>query len=352
MLSLLQGCERDEAKIQWSGETMGTYYRITVIEREALDKDNLRQIVDTELQRLTQIFSTYLVDSEVSRFNQREANACIQVSSDFIDVLEASLYIHDKSNGAFNPLIEPLVSRWGFGASERVFDFPSPDEIASLRQSIDVSGLQVNPAVQTVCKGNAEMHLDFSAIAKGYAVDQLSRRLSEVGVNHHLVDVGGELAVRGKNASGVAWRLAVEQPDKQYGVAQLVFALGDGGVATSGDYRNYFIVEGKRYSHTIDPISGYPVGHNLASVTVIHDEAMVADAWATALSVLGFERAKSVAMEQQLAVYLLERENASAVSGNHADRSGDVVANVSGDVVSLHFREWHSPAFKRYLIEQ
>ncbi len=335
LLSLvaLLACGEPSQRVVLSGETMGTYYRLTLL----LDSDSraggidaavLEQRVSDRLQSLSETFSTYIPDSELSRYNGLQAPVCQAVSGDLASVVALSLRMHERSAGAFNPALGPVIARWGFDSAGRGPDWqpPGEQELAGLLASTDLGALALGPDGQ-LCK-TRDLALNFSAIAKGYGVDALAEWLDELGLEHYLVDIGGELRARGSNPDGLPWRLAVEQPVVASGQVLEVLEPGNSAVATSGDYRNYIDHAGQRFGHTIDPRNGRPVSHGLRSVTVVSDSAAEADAWATALMVLGPGPGASLARELGLAVLLVEDDTtASSPDG---------------------YRRWHSPAFEAF----
>ncbi|MGB2271631.1 MAG: FAD:protein FMN transferase [Pseudomonadales bacterium] len=346
-LFLLLGCDSQRsaedlyAAHRWSGETMGTYYRITIVEdadaQDGIDLTLVKQRVEQQLNEIIASMSTYEVDSEISQFNRLQPNQCLPVSQSLLDVVTLSLEINAKSLGAFNPLVAPLVERWGFGSSSADFVYPDNNEITRLLARADMSALSINDAAQSLCK-SSDIALDLSAIAKGYAVDRIADQLAALSATNYLVDVGGELIVAGHNPKGEAWRLAIERPVFRLGEIEQLVGLTDVAIATSGDYRNFFEFQGKRYSHTIDVRTGYPVQHNLASVSVIADTAAEADAWATALTVLGEKQARQLVDEHGLAVYLIKRENSFADEPESTESEDAVTA-------------WYSEQFSPYILQ-
>jgi thiamine biosynthesis lipoprotein len=203
-----------------------------------------------------------------------------------------------------------LVELWGFGASGPRDGAPSAQNVEALVAVAGHRNLRLDSESLSVLK-DTELALDFSSVAKGYGVDVVANWLQEQGVRRYLVEVGGEMRVSGLSHRGDAWQVAIEKPDSAIRTAAAGIALTDGAIATSGDYRNFFELDGRRYSHLIDPRTGWPVAHDLVSVTVIHPSAMLADAWATALTVLGAEAARVVAQQQGLAVYFIQRDGES-----------------------------------------
>jgi thiamine biosynthesis lipoprotein len=267
--------------------------------------------------------STYREDSEISRFNAAGVDQWFAVSPGFYTVLSAAMAVGWQSHGAYDVTVGPLVDLWGFGPPGPVTTPPPEDAIARVLEQVGQDHLRLDGDGRRLLK-RSPVRLDFSSIAKGYGVDRVAQWLGAQGVERYLVEVGGEMRLAGMSSRGDPWRIAIEKPDSGDRSAEQAIRLTDMGVATSGDYRNYFEIDGKRYSHSIDPRTGYPVAHDLVSVTVLHPSCMIADAWATALVVLGYEQAMAVAQEQGLAVYFIRRR---------------------GDT----FIDSHTPAFEPYL---
>ena len=229
----------------------------------------------------------------------------MEISSEFADVIHISQKVWTLSEGAFDPTIGPLVDLWGFGAADSEQSVPSAQSIDDALVNVGFESVVLEDS--TLIKQKA-LALDLSAVAKGYGVDLVADHLEMLALPDYLVEIGGEIRVSGFNAEGVAWKIALEQP-QLFAVVDRVIDLTDIAVATSGDYRNYFEKEGQRYSHTIDPRNGMPIRHQLASVTVITESCAEADAWATAFSVLGADESKELANRLGLAAYMLVRED-------------------------------------------
>ena len=311
-LVALAACGQQPQLHKLSGPTMGTVWNVTlaVPAKSNLDQQHLLSGIEDVLQVVNASMSTYRSDSEISRFNESPPDQWFSVSAGFYTVLSAAMTVGRQSNGAYDVTVGPLVNLWGFGPTGVVNAPPTAEAVAEVGRRVGQHYLHVNKERDALSK-SGDVYLDFSSIAKGYAVDEIARWLSGQGVADFLVEVGGEMRTSGLSPRGDAWRVAIEQPETgQFDIARSI-RLGDVGVATSGDYRNYFESGGVRYSHSIDPRTGYPVAHELVSVTVIHPSTMLADAWATALTVLGVNEAWSVAQEQGLAVYLIQREGES-----------------------------------------
>ena len=305
---LVQGCgETPGEAVQLAGATMGTRYHITWLEGEGQpNPEEVHVGVEALLDAVNASMSTYREDSEISRFNQAPPGEWIPVSEDFAEVFALARAVSEASGGAYDVTVAPLVNLWGFGP-EMDDEVPPQTAIEEALAQVGQARLEFDPQRPALRKPGP-ISLDFSSIAKGFAVDVLAQWLESQGMTDYLVEIGGEIRVAGINPHGKPWRVAVEKPEP---MARDVFAavtLTDAAIATSGDYRNYFEVDGVRYSHTIDPRTGAPVRHELVSVTVVHPSAALADAWATALVALGPGRALEVALSEQLAVYLISRD--------------------------------------------
>ncbi|ASP39756.1 thiamin biosynthesis protein ApbE [Bacterioplanes sanyensis] len=288
-----------------SGPTMGTVYNVAVVAPESTDLQPLQQRIDQRLAEINRVMSTYDPSSELSLLNQRtDVSESVVISADLADVIQMSLDVYRDSDGAFDATIGPLVNRWGFGPQERQ-QVPSEVEIAAIKAQIGMDKVQLDGDRLTT---SHPLYIDLSAVAKGWAVDEIAELVQQQGFAQFLVEIGGEIRAEGRKPDGSAWRIAIERPDMGLErEPQLVIELQGKGLATSGDYRNYYEVDGQRVSHTIDPVSGFPITHNLASVSVVHDSTGLADAWATALSVVGHERAMALAKQYNLAVYMIVR---------------------------------------------
>ena len=294
-----------------AGNTMGTVYSVKIVREEAstagLDSAAVHRGIDSLLQEVNRQMSTYLPDSEISRFNRSADTGWFPVSPGLYLVLDKAGEISRVSGGAFDITVGPLVNLWGFGPEDRRELVPTADEIQRRKSWVGSDQLQLRPSPPAVKKARPEIYCDLAAIAKGYAVDQVAEYLGQRGLRRYLVDIGGEIKTAGRNHRGKIWMVGISSPDDKSGVQKAV-ALDNRAMATSGDYRNYFEVDGVRYSHTIDPQTGRPITHSLASVTVIHETCMVADALATAIDVLGPEKGFDFAVRLDLPAYLLVRE--------------------------------------------
>jgi thiamine biosynthesis lipoprotein len=251
--------------------------------------------------------STWRADSELSLFNQRsDQSEWIAVSNGLFEVLKKAEEISMMTEGAFDVTIGPVVNLWGFGPQARPEQIPSEESLAESLAATGFEKLELRASPPAV-RATPSQYVDLSAIAKGYAVDAVARFLESEGIEAYLVEIGGEVRVSGRKPGGSTWRLAIEQPVSEGREVNRVVALESRAMATSGDYRNYYESDGRRYSHTIDPETGKPISHKLASVTVIADDCMTADGLATGLNVMGYERANELAVRENIPAYFIVR---------------------------------------------
>ena len=301
------GCSEKPEQLVFSGMTMGTSYQVKIITNDDVPTENLGEQIENRLSSLNQTFSTYIETSELMQFNQAKTGQPQAISEDMQVVMSIAREVYGLTDGAFDPTVAPLVNLWGFGPNESNNVIPQSEQIQQALSVIGLNHLVLNKAAKKAQR-EQDIKLDFSAIAKGYAVDAVADLLESSGIQHYLVEVGGELRAGGYKPNGDLWRIAIERASLVQGDVQQVIALQDVAVATSGDYRNYFEKNGKRYSHTIDPRIGYPVDHELASVTVIEETAVKADALATAMMVMGPEDSLMLAEKYNIPVYILVKE--------------------------------------------
>lgn len=304
---LLSGCDRGPERVVLRGATMGTTWSVIYRSGAAVAPDELQARIETELQAINAALSTYIADSEISRLNNATGDFEGELSERFATVLDEALEIGRITGGAYDVTVGPLIELWGFGAEEFSATVPAAAAIAQARGAVGAGRLDWDTGSRTL-RRPAGMSVDLSSIAKGYAVDRLSELLAERGVANSLVEIGGELRASGERPEGGAWRLAVESPDPSEQRFVEALSLNNAAVATSGDYRNYFEVDGKRYSHLVDPRTGYPVSHELVSVTVIDRACMTADALATALIVMGLDDGLALARSRGIAAHFVTRE--------------------------------------------
>jgi thiamine biosynthesis lipoprotein len=326
-LATIAGCTTQAptpaaAAVSFGGPTMGTTWSVTVVpgartideaERSAIDRD-----VQETLARVTALLSTWEASSELSRFNSSRSTAPVPVSRETYDVFRWALQLSQETGGAFDMTVLPIVEAWGFGAGgDPDAPRPSAATLSRLKARTGPGAIELDSAAQTARKRQPEVACDVSGLAPGYAADLVVAALERRGLTDFLVDVGGEFVARGHNADGRPWQVAVERPDESSRQSGRVVPLTNAALATSGDYRNYREVDGRRVTHIIDPRTAEPIAHALASVTVIDARAVRADGLATALMVLGPDEGMSLATRLGLPAVFLVR----APGGNFEERT-------------------------------
>lgn len=306
----LLACSPASDTLRLSGPTMGTTWSVQVVSADQLPKpEQLQDALEQRLEELNEVFSTYLPASQITAFNQQSSSDWFPVSDELVSVVEVARKVSESSNGAFDPTIAPLVNLWGFGPDGQPQRIPEREQIESLLETTGLEKLETRLDPPALRKMHPQLQLDLSAIAKGYAVDELARLLDRLKAHSYMVEVGGEVRTKGPRADGRAWQIALESPVAGTREVLRIVGLQNQSMATSGDYRNFFELDGQRYSHTIDPRNGWPVAHDLAAVNVIADDCMSADAWATALLVLGQQYGPTTAEWRGLAANFLSIED-------------------------------------------
>ena len=306
---------------------MGTFYSVkfqaTTPDGKTLTLADVRAGIEKVLSEVNRQMSTYDPASELSKFNAYDGSDWFPVSSDLETVVRASIGYCEASNGAFDITVGPLVNLWGFGPEAKEAQEPDRALIKEAMSHVGCSLVSARQSPPAIKKKDAAIYIDLSAVAKGFGVDRVALYLETLGVNDYLVEIGGEIRASGRNHMGELWRVGITAADGTNKIGKIT-SISDASMATSGDYRNYYEVDGKRYSHTIDPRSGRPVTHTLAAVTVIDGSSMRADAMATALMVLGVEEGMELAQRSKLAVLFFVKDGTG-------------------------FIEKSTPAFKKYL---
>lgn len=311
----LSGCQKAPEGVQLSGPIFGTQWSLIYHGvDESVTEEKVTEALLESFSVVDDSMNHYLPSSTLSELNRLPAMEVMEVDWDFALVFNTALDIHYATDGAYDPSVSPLINLWGFGP-EGVTQRPTDEEIAAVEPFVGLDEFAWDLSTRGFVKRDSKATLDFSSIAKGYAVDIAADSLDELGLEHFMLEVGGEIQVRGTSPRGDAWRLAVERPTPgSRGQIFTAIEVKDIGVATSGDYRNFFEDGGRRFSHLIDPRTGYPIEHDLVSATVVHPSTMIADAWATALMVVGTEEALRLADVYELAVFLISREDDQLVS--------------------------------------
>ena len=299
-----------------TGPIMGTSYHIKVVLTPGKHSlDNLSKGVSKTLKRIDLLMSTYKPDSEISRFNRLPINTWFEVSQETYKVVSLGQLISEKSKGYYDMTVGPLVNSWGFGPSGKPVKIPDEGQLHDLLNRVGFTHLKLDENTSSIMK-DRDVYLDLSSIAKGYAVDAVANYLDENNVESYLVEVGGEIRAQGEKPNGNVWRLAIESPTVEQRSVHKVIELTNAGLATSGDYRNYYEEAGVRYSHTINPFTGKPVQHKLTSVSVISPTSAEADAMATMFMVMGAERGYKFAVKHNIAAYFIYHSETSLVDGS------------------------------------
>jgi FAD:protein FMN transferase len=294
-----------ELLANYSGKTMGSTFSVTWREREP--HPDVRSGIDAILARVNQLMSTYDPNSELSRFNSSQDLDWFPVASETIELLQIAREISVLSGGAFDVTVKPLVSAWGFGPGLRGAP-PTQDQLTALDERVGYTKLLLRVDPPALKKTHPQLEVDLNAIAPGYAADLIAAYLQQRDLSEYLIDIGGELRIAGHKADGVNWRVAIEEPDTADRAAEGTYEPGTTSLATSGDYRKYYELDGRRISHTIDPKTRRPIEHNLASVTVLSETCAGADGLATALNVLGPDVGLALARSAGLSVLMLVRQ--------------------------------------------
>jgi thiamine biosynthesis lipoprotein len=313
---LLSGCgEKPEPEeIFLEGKTMGTTYHIKYYDEKAqLSSQKLQSQIDAVLVNVNQSMSTYIENSEINTFNRLPANKIMPISEDFRAVVSESIRL-GKSTKTLDVTMGPLIDLWGFGPDKKPTNRPSDEELASMVEKIGIDKLILTE--QGLAKTIDGLELSFSATAKGYGIDKVAQLLESHNITNYMVEIGGELRIAGEKPNSQDWKIAIEQPDAQPGERKVhrVLSPGTNGIATSGDYRIFYKMDGEIYTHLIDPVTGMPIKHDLVSVTVLHPSAMTADGLATALTVMGMEKAQAYAQQHDLPVYLIGKSKDGLVT--------------------------------------
>jgi thiamine biosynthesis lipoprotein len=313
-IPLFSGCEpaKKDDSVRYSGLTMGTTWSVIfLLPTEATDAPALKQQLQQRLELINGLMSTYDPESELSQFNNQLSTDWYAISKETAEVVELSLEISRLTGGAFDVTVGPLVDLWGFGATPRGENIPTAEQIRQNLAQIGYTNLQFRRNPAAIKKRIPQLRVDLSAVAKGYAVDALAQILEQEGIVNYLVEIGGELRIAGHRSDGANWRIAIEQPLEDAREVATVFPLTDTALATSGNYRNFYLQNGQRYAHTIDPVTGQPIRHKLASATVLDQSCARADALTTALMVLGEKKGQEFCEKNDIAAYFLLHEKKS-----------------------------------------
>lgn len=305
-LLLSAACTRQTSDtLHLGGATMGTTWSVTLRSSSEVDTAALQARLQARLDQINHLMSTYDPDSEISRFNRHVSDDWFAVSPSTVTVVALAQQISTLTDGAFDISVGPLVELWGFGANPRGTQIPRGEQLQKVLRQVGYQRLELRLQPPTLRKQVPRLRIDLSAVAKGYAVDALRDMLKEQGLDNFIVEIGGELQISGTRADDTPWRIAVEKPREGVREVEKVLLLKDTAMATSGNYRNFYVENGQRYAHTIDPKSGRPIQHRLASVTVLDPSCARADALATALMVLGEAQGRLLCEKVGIAAFFL-----------------------------------------------
>jgi len=301
-----------------SGITMGTTYQIKYYAGLFFKQQKLKKEIKEQLEKINHSMSTFDPKSEISQFNKmQDIKKIISISDDFYEVLIQAKQLYKISNGAWDGTVKPLVNLWGFGNTSHKQEKPDQVEIQKILDTVGFNKIIIED--HSIQKKNPGIQLNLASIAKGFGVDMVAKVLDSNNVKNYLVEIGGEVYGRGKKINGKPWRVGINSPKVQSALNDVYYAieLKNKAIATSGDYRNYFIDDKKRYSHVIDPKTGYPVNNKVVSVSVISNTCTLADGLATALMVMGAEKAIALVNKLPDTECFIIKENKSGDGFDH-----------------------------------
>ena len=309
--TLILSCSEDKKyNIELKGNTMGTYYLVSLVDvPKNLSKKEIEIEIKNTLLEANKILSNWDKSSEISKLNNNKTIKPIQISNELFDVVSEANSINIKSNGYFDITLDPLIELWGFGYSkgkiiERV---PNKDKIRDTLTLVNQNLLlEINSNNQLI-KKNKNVRLNLSAIGKGYGIDLIGKKLDYLNINNYIIDIGGDIFAKGHNKNNKDWVVGIENPKLNEKLIKEIVNVSNKGVATSGEYKNYFSKDGTKYSHIINPKNGMPITHSTKSVTVVDKNAMSADGWATALIAMGSEVGLKVAEKEKIAVMFIDQ---------------------------------------------
>jgi thiamine biosynthesis lipoprotein len=307
---LISACTDKQELVKLSGPAQGTTWNVSFWNTSGAEPANIREAVVAELKRIDLLLSNYREDSHISGINRTITQDAIEIEPELAYLIEEARKVYLASDGCYDLTIKPLFSLWGFSGS--TLTLPSDAQISDTMGSIGMDKLQLHE--HHLQKKNPTTHIDVSSIGQGYSVAKIAGVLEKHGITNYLAEIGGELQTRGQKPGGQPWRVAIERPLPNAQGFQKVVTLDTTepvAIMTSGTYRHYFDQDGKRFSHILDARTGKPVSHSTVSVTVIHPNPTVADAWSTALLCLGSQHGMPIANQQELAVLFIDQVNDS-----------------------------------------
>lgn len=306
----LSGCQSQSSETELTGSIQGTTYHLKIVRNERnVDINQLRTLVEQTFNNIDVKLSNYREDSEISRLNQQKTSDWLPVSAEVSELIDIARQVYERSQGCYDLTVKPIFDLWGFSKHEN--RVPSQDEIDNVLQHVGMPRIEVDRSNSRIRKLDPEVKIDLSSIAQGYTVATTANLLESQGIQNYLVEIGGEIKVKGYNAKGNPWRVAIEKPSPFSREIQKILDIhqtNGTAIMTAGTYRNFFAENGHTYSHILNPKTGSPVTHHLLSVTVLHEDPTWADAWDTALLCVGEIEAAKIAEAEHLKVLLIYQE--------------------------------------------
>ncbi len=300
-----------QKEVKINGKTMGTYYMINVVGLpKNISEKKLQSEITKTLYEVNKKLSNWDKLSEISILNENKTTSPVNLSKDLFNVIYASNEIHILSEGFFDITIDPIIELWGFGYKNKKKKVPTEIDIKNSLKLVNQSKvLKLDSKNFLITKTNKDVTINLSSIAKGYGIDLIGKKLKKLGIENFLIDIGGDILTKGLNKVKQDWVIGIENPNLNKRLIKEIVNITDKGIATSGDYKNFYEEDGVQYSHILNPNSGKPILHNTKSVTVIHDNAMMADGWATALLALGSIKGLEIAEKNNIASLFIIKEN-------------------------------------------
>jgi thiamine biosynthesis lipoprotein len=308
----MSGCSgKSSAALYLEGAQGTAQWHVTVSDPKGNSPETLQAGIEVVLARVNGQIGSWDAASEISRFNQYQGTDWFPVSADLAGLVSQTLKVSEESGGVYDVTVGPLIKLWGFRGGEPAKDrVPGKAEIDAARAKVGFHKLQVRAEPPALRKSQADAVVELASVADGFAADQVGHYLESLGIQHYMAEVAGEIRTRGISPRGDKWQIAIEKPLDLGRAVQQGISLDNSGLATSGDYRNFFTENGRRYSHTIDPTTGEPEAYNLASVSVLAPEATMADAYATLLMALGEVKGRAFAEQHGITAYFIWRTDA------------------------------------------
>ena len=294
------------------GNTMGTFYFIEVIDVPVEIKTNKIELeIKNSLIKVNKILSNWDEESEISIINKIDKTQAIKISDELNEVFKTAKEINIKSNGFFDLTLDPIIELWGFGYKGKQMEIiPTNEQIKKALSSIGQKSFLKNDfANNEITKKNKNLKINLSSIGKGYGIDLIGKKLDQLGIKNYIINIGGDILTKGYNSKKENWVIGIENPNLKEKFIKEIVNITNKGLATSGDYKNFFTKNGNRYSHIINPKTGKPITHSTKSVTVIHENSIKADGWATAFLVLGSSQGLKIAEKEKIAVLFIDKIN-------------------------------------------